>query len=150
MRHAVLFGMVVLFTACTTREAPPADTAAVADSLPPGKSLGAIAAIWDVNVMPMDKDSVLTTYLLNTTDTTGWMFAFPQESPVKMRVTDRKGDTLVAEAGPFESKLRPGLKAHTVSRAAFVGNMMSGTVEARYEGAGADSVRTYRIDGTRR
>jgi hypothetical protein len=150
MRHAVLLGMAVIFAACTTKEAPPADTAAVADSLPPGKSLGAIAAIWDVNVMPLDKDSVLTTYLLNTTDTTGWMFAFPDEGPVKMRVIDRKGDTLVAEAGPFESKLRPGMKARTVSTAAFSGNMMSGTVVARYEGAGADSVRTYRIEGTRR
>jgi predicted lipoprotein len=60
MRHAVLLGMAVIFAACTTKEAPPADTAAVADSLPPGKSLGAIAAIWDVNVMPLDKDSVLT------------------------------------------------------------------------------------------
>jgi hypothetical protein len=78
------------------------------------------------------------------------MFAFPDEGPVKMRVIDRKGDTLVAEAGPFESKLRPGMKARTVSTAAFSGNMMSGTVVARYEGAGADSVRTYRIEGTRR
>jgi hypothetical protein len=142
--------MAVIITACTAKETPPADTAALTESLPPGKSLGAIAAIWDVNVMSMDKDSVLTTYLLNTTDTTGWMFAFPQQSPVKMRVTDRKGDTLVAEAGPFDSKLRPGMKTRTISRAAFVGNTMSGTVEAHYEGAGADSVRTYRIEGSRR
>jgi hypothetical protein len=148
MRIAVLLGMAGLFAACTTKEAPPAaDTAA---TLPPGKSLGAIAAIWDVNVMPLDKDSVLTTYLLNTTDTTGWMFAFPDEGPVMMRLTNRMGDTLVAEAGPFESKLRPGMKARTVSTAAFEGNSMSGTVVAHYEGAGADSVKTYRIEGTRR
>ena len=150
MRYAVLIGMAVLSAACTTREAPPADTAAVADSLPPGKSLGAIAAIWDVNVMPLDKDSILTTYLLNTTDTTGWMFAFPDESPVKMRVIDRKGDSLVAEAGPFDSKVMQGLKVRTISRAEFVGNTLSGTVEAHYETTGPDSARTYRIDGTRR
>jgi hypothetical protein len=150
MRYAVLLGMAVTFTACTAKEAPPADTAAVSDSLPPGKSLGSIAAIWDVNVRPMEKDSILTTYILNTTDTTGWMFAFPDESPVKMRVIDRKGDSLVAEAGPFDSKVMQGLKVRTISRAEFVGNTLSGTVEAHYETTGPDSARTYRIDGTRR
>ena len=150
MRYALLLGMAVLCTACSTREAPPADTAAVALTLPPGRSLGGIAAIWDVNVKALEGDSILTTYILNTTDTTGWLFAFPGEGPIKMRVIDRAGDTLVAEAGPFESKLRPGLKTRTVSRAAFEGSTMSGTVVARYETTGPDSVRTYRIEGARR
>jgi len=150
MRNALLLGLAVACTACSSKEAPPADTAAVAPSLPPGQSLGGIAAIWDVNVKALDNDSILTTYILNNTDTTAWLFAFPGEAPLKMRVVDRSGDTLVAEAGPFESKLRPGLKTRTVSRAAFDGNTMSGTVVARYETTGPDSVRTYRIEGTRR
>lgn len=150
MRYAALLGMVALCAACSTKDAPPADSVALTPPLPPGRSLGSIAAIWDVNVKALDSDSILTTYILNNTDTTGWLFAFPDEAPVKMRVTDRSGDTLVAEAGPFESKLRPGLATRTVSRAAFVGNTMSGTVVARYETTGPDTVRTYRIDGARR
>ena len=147
MRVAVLLGMAGLL-ACSTKEAPPAaDTAA---TLPPGKSLGAIAAIWDVNVMALDKDSVLTTYLLNTTDTAGWMFAFPNQQPVKMHVTNRMGDTLVAETDLFDSSVRPGLKARSVSTMAFVANAMSGKVVAHYQTTGADSVMTFRIEGTRR
>jgi hypothetical protein len=150
MRYTLLLGMSVLCAACSTKEAPPADTAAVTPSLPPGRALGSVAGIWDVSVKPLDSDSILITYILNNTDTTGWLFAFPEEPPVKMRVTDRSGDTLVAEAGPFESKVRPGLKTRTVSRAAFVGSTMTGTVVARYETTGPDSVRTYRIEGARR
>jgi hypothetical protein len=109
-----------------------------------------MAGIFDVKVMPENNDSVLTTYLLNTTDTTGWLFAFPEQPPVQMRVIDRKGDTLVAEAGPFESNVRKGVQATSVSRMWLEAGELHGTVDATYAGAAPDSTRRYRIEGTRR
>lgn len=150
MRFAVLLGMAALMTACATKEAPPAADTTETSSLPPGRSLASMAGIYDVKVMPEANDSVLTTYILNTTDTLGWLFAFPDGSPVQMHVTDRKGDTLVAEAGPFESSVRKGTKAYTISRMWLEVGQLLGTVDARYEVNGPDSVRRYRIEGTRR
>jgi hypothetical protein len=150
MRFAVLLGMAVLVAACMKKEAPPAADTAAVSSLPPGRSLASMAGIYDVTVMPENNDSVLTTYLLNTTDTTGWLFAFPEKSPVQMRVIDRKGDTLVAEAGPFASSVRNGIQTTTVSRMWLEAGELRGTVDATYAGGAPDSARRYRIEGKRR
>ena len=150
MRFAVLLGMAALFTACTTKEAPPAADTAAATALPPGRSLASMAGIWDVNVYGETGDSVLTTYILNNTDTTAWLFAFPNGGPIPMRVTNRQADTLVMEAGPFDSNVRPGMKARTVTRAWLEGGKLIGTVHAKYETTGPDTARTFRIEGTRR
>lgn len=150
MRFAVLLGMAALFLGCTAKEAPPAADTAQTSSLPPGRSLASMAGIYDVNVMPEKNDSILTTYILNTTDTLGWLFAFPSSSPVRMRVTDRKGDTLVAEAGPFESSIQKGVQARSVSRMWLNIGELLGTVRVSYDTPGPDSARTFRIQGTRR
>jgi hypothetical protein len=146
MRFIAALGMAGLIAGCARQDSSPAaDTAA-----PAGRSLASMAGIWDVKAMPPGNDSVLTTYVLNTTDTTGWLFAFPNGSPIAMRITGRSGDTLVTEAGPFDSSIRPGVKTRTTGRAWIEEGMMLGTIVAHYETTGPDSVRNFRIEGTRR
>ena len=154
MRFTALLGCVVLVAGCSTKEAPPvadsaADTTAAEPSALPARSLGSIAAIWDVVVKPEGKDSVATTYILNTTDTTAWLFAFPGGKPNKMRVTEIRGDTLMTETDWFESNVRKGLMARSTSVTRIEDGKMVGKTTVHYKTTGPDSVRVFDIEGTR-
>ena len=64
-RRALLLVFPLAF-ACTSKEAPPADTAALA-VVPDASATPNYAGNWSINVMPADKDTVLLTYDLFTT-----------------------------------------------------------------------------------
>ena len=116
MRFTTLLGCALLVVACTKKEAPPADTTAVAPAPAapaPTVSLASIAAIWNVVVKPEGKDTVVTSYILNTTDTTDWHFQFPKGKPIAMKITGMRGDTIVTETPIFDSALRPGQKVQS-------------------------------------
>src|SRR5215208_6057909 len=117
MRFTALAGFCLLFAGCSTKEAPPAaDTTAMAT---PGAAPAALASLatfagtWNVNVKPEGQDTVVATYVLNTTDSTAWSFAFTQGQKVPMKVTSVSGDTVITETDWFDSSVRPGLKARS-------------------------------------
>jgi hypothetical protein len=60
------------------------------------------------------------------------------------------GDSIVHEAGPFESVLRKGvqLRTHVVSR--LQGDKLVGTTTANYQVTGPDSVTQLDFEGTRK
>ena len=154
MRFTALIGCVVLVTACSTKDSAPAadsaaDTTAATPSTIPGRSLGSIAAIWNVTVKPEGKDSVVTSYILNTTDTTAWLFAFPNGKPNKMRVTDIRGDTIVAETDWFESSVRKGLQARSNVVVWISDGKMIGKNTVHYKTTGPDTVRVFDVEGIR-
>lgn len=150
MRFTALLGCVVLVAACSTKETPPADTTAAAPAAPPAMSLESVAGIWNVNVMPPDRDTVLTSYILNTTDTAAWSFQFTNRTDViPMRVTGMSGDTILTTAGPFESALRRGQQVSTNSKVWIQDGMLMSLVDAHYEGTPADSIVKLRAHGTR-
>ena len=66
-----------------------------------------------------------------------------------MRVVAVAGDSIVTEAGPFESVLRKGVKVSTNSVLRLQNGKLVGTTIAHYATSGADSVRNLRIEGTR-
>ena len=148
MRFTALLGCVVLVAACSTKETPPADTTAAA--APASVSLASRAGIWNVNVMPLDRDTVLTSYVLNTTDTSAWSFQFTGRTDViPMRVTGTSGDTVMTEAGPFESGIRKGQQVSIRSKSWMQDGKFMSLIDAHYEGTPADSVVRLRADGTR-
>ena len=154
MRFTALLGCVVLVAACSTKDSAPAadsvaDTTAAAPSTLPGRSLGSIAAIWNVSVKPEGKDSVATTYILNTTDTSAWLFAFPGGKPNKMRVTEIRGDTLMTETDWFESNVRKGLMARSTSVTWIQDGKMIGKTTVHYKTTGPDTVRVFDTEGIR-
>ena len=69
MRLKALIGLVAL-AACSKADAPaPADSSAVVAVDPaPAMSMASVAGMWNVNVMPADRDTVLTSYVLNAMD----------------------------------------------------------------------------------
>ena len=95
------------------------------------------------------KDSVVATSVQTiAADTKGWTLAFPTGAPVAVRMLSSAGDSIVTEAGPFPSHVRPGQTVtllHSVSH--YKGNQAWGTSVAQY--ATGDSL-TFKTTATRR
>ena len=148
MRHVVLLCCAAALVGCAkSKEQPAAEAAAAA--APAAISLADVAGKWTVRVMPETGDSVLLTYELGATaDTSGWTFTFPTRRPIAMRVVAVAGDSIVTEAGPFESALRRGIQVTTRTVARLQNGKLVGTTVAQYA-SGPDPVRHLRYEGTR-
>ncbi len=151
MRFTALIACALVVVGCSKEEAAPVDTAVVA--VPPpaaAMSLESLAGVWNVSIMPEGRDTVVTTYVLNTTDTAAWMFAFPNRPPLAMRITGRSGDSLITEAGPFESGITPGLQVKSTTSTVWMqDSKLVGRVRASYDRTGPDSVVNLRMSATR-
>ena len=92
----------------------------------------------------------ITYDLVATGDQSGWTLKFPGRDPIPVRVVATEGDSIVWEAGPFESVIRKGVQ---VKNSRIVGRLQDGklvgTTTATYEGQGADSVAHLTLEGTR-
>jgi hypothetical protein len=115
----------------------------------PTLSLASIAAIWKVTVKPEGKDTVVTTYVLNTTDTTDWQFQFPKGKPIALKITGMRGDTLVTETDWFDSAVRPGLKAKSNGLVWMADGKLVGKNTTHYKTTGPDTVRVFDTEGVR-
>ncbi len=108
-----------------------------------------VAGVWRAETMMGPKDSVVATSVLTATaDGKRWTITFPKRKPIKVRVVTVGGDSIVTEAGPYPSYLKPG---QTVTLLRIVGHykgkQMSGTFEAQY--ASGDKIGG-KISATRR
>jgi hypothetical protein len=152
MRTLGLLCCALVLVACEKpKEQPAADTtAAMAPAPAPAPapiSLADVAGKWTMKTMPENSDSVLLTYEL-VADSNGFTMNLPKRKPVKARVT-ASGDSLISEAGPFESVLRKGVQVKTNSVLRLKDGKLVGTTIAHYETKGPDSVRTLRTEGTK-
>ena len=150
-RAALLLALPIMF-ACTSKEAPPADTAALAvvpdaaDAVPVN-----YAGNWTVNVMPADKDSVILTYdFVTTADRTGWKMTLPGREVMEPRVAHMDNDSVVVENGPYSSALRKNVMVSTRSVLRMEADKLVGTTVARYDTKGSDSLVNLRTVGTRK
>ena len=113
-------------------------------------ALADLAGKWAVRVTPESGDSaVLDFEMVATGDTSGWMFNFPKRKPVPVRVLTVDGDSVVTEAGPFESMLRKGVQVTSRTVTRLQDGKLVGTTTARYATSGPDSVTQLRFEGTR-
>jgi len=117
---------------------------------PPPLSLADVAGKWTVKGMNEARDTTLVTYQLNTTaDTSGWTILFPNRKPIPARVAAVAGDSLVMDAGPYESVLRKGMQVTTHGVLRLQNGKLVGLTVAHYKTATADSVRRIPMEGTR-
>jgi hypothetical protein len=93
-----------------------------------------IAGVWDSKTLVGPKDSLVATTVLTTTaNDLGWTMTFAGREPVAVRVISRGGDSVVTEAGPYASFLRPGQTVTLIRTTAhYSGNEMTGTFTAQY------------------
>jgi len=147
MRRIFTLAFAVAVVGCARGEEMPADTPAAAMATP--LTMAELAGTWSMQALAELSDSVLTTYTLTATaDGSGWTMTFPGRDPVPAMVAV-DGDSLIVDAGPYESVLRAGVQVtvHSVNR--LENGMMMGLFEAHYTTTGADSVLRGRLHGTR-
>ena len=155
MRSLALSCSLALLAACARGEREPApDTAAVGMEPVPAAtiSLADVAGRWDMTSTPESgPDTTTTRYVLSAmSDTAGWTFTFPNRpQPVAVRVVSVDGDSIVTEAGPFESVRRKGVQVTTRSVFRKDGDRLVGSTRARYASTGADTVLVLRVEGAR-
>ncbi len=157
MRRFAPWCFVAILAACgKSKEQPPADTTALTTPAPAAEpaaapiALGDLAGKWSMRTMAADKDTTLVIYELEAgADGSSWTFNFPKRKPVPVRV-QASGDSIISEAGPYESLLRKGLQVTINSVLRLQDGKLVGTAVAHYTTSGPDSVRQLRIEGTRK
>ncbi len=122
-------------------------TVAPAPAAPAAISLADVKGKWKMKTTAEGSDSTMVEYTLDAADA-GWTLNFPKRPPVPTKAS-ADGDSIVADAGPFESVLRKGVKVTTHSVFRLQDGKLVGTTVAHYATKGADSVRNLRSEGTR-
>jgi hypothetical protein len=143
MRRAVMIASLALTSYALAARAQAAPAA------PAGIKLSDVAGTWTVKSLVGPKDSVvITTTVTQTADGKGATMQFPKGEPIPVRVVAVGGDSVVTEAGPYPSALRPG-QTVTLLRSVghYKGDAMTGTFEAHYT---AGDVFKGKTAGTRK
>ncbi len=153
MRRLVLLCCAAGLIACEKpKEQPAADTTAAMAPEPAAApapiSLADVAGTWTLQVMKEGSDSAILTFDL-VADSSGWTFNLPKHKPLKPSVT-ASGDSIMAEAGPYESALRKGVKVKTEGVYRLKDGKLVGTTIAHYDTKSADSVLTLTVEGTKK
>ena len=150
MRIAPLLACLLVVAACSPKEEPPvADTSVIVSPPAPAMSLASIAGTWNVVLRPEGQDTVVTSYLLDTRDSTAWTFTFPNGKPIAIRVTGMSGDTVISETGWFESSVQKGVQAQTNAKSWIQDGKLVGRNVVHYKTTGPDTVRVFTVEGTR-
>ena len=156
LASAALTCSIALLAACTKAdETPAADATATTMAPAPaaGVSLADMAGTWNVAATPMSgADTTPTRYTMVTTaDSSGWSLTFANRpgSAIPIRVVAVDGDSVMTEAGPFESNRRAGVQVTTRTALRLEGGRVVGTTRASYATTGADTVLMLRTEGTR-
>jgi hypothetical protein len=127
-----------------TTEEEAADTIATAATI----SLADVAGTWDMRAVPEAGADTTTTVYQIQARTDGWTLMLPDRDPIEAAVTT-SGDSIIVEAGPFESVRRAGVMVRTQSTFRLEGDRLVGTTVAHYETSNADSVLSLHVEGTR-
>src|SRR5262245_41432260 len=155
MRLHLLSLSAVALLACAKSETPKADTTTPAAAAPaaapatPTISLADVAGTWEGKVMPMDKDSTVTTTTVVATATKeGWTMKLPNGETVPLTVGEVAGDSIIITAGAFKSAVKKGQQVksiHSIYRLQN-GKLISVT-HATYDNG---ETATYRTEGTKK
>ena len=139
---ALLLGF---FAGCSKSDDQAAGTSATAGGL----AASDIAGRWNMTAIPFSGDTTPTRFVLTATgNADDWTLTFPGRPPVPTRVRF-DADSIITEAGPYESVRRKGVQVRTKGVMRLEGDSLVGTTIARYTTQGADSVLHLRTSGTR-
>jgi hypothetical protein len=122
-------------------------TTAGAQSSAAAVNLAQVAGVWDYRAT-VQTGAVVASVLTATGTRSGWTLQHDKDPVIPARVVAVAGDSIVIEAGPYGSTLRPGQTVqlnHIVLH--YHGRRMTGTFVAHY--ASGDSV-TGAVDATPR
>jgi hypothetical protein len=151
MRHLALLCCAVALVGCSTSGERAADSSAGAPSTaaaPATISPGDVAGTWALRSTDAAGGTPTQSELTATADT-AWTWKLANGSTVKVRVVAVGGDSIVTEAGPYESVLRPGIQTRNRTVYRLRDGKLIGTIEAHYALPRGDSAAQRRSEGTR-
>ena len=153
MRAVTSCWIALVLVGCGKPADKPADAtvgeAPAMEEAPAALSLADVAGTWNVKSKVEGSDTELSYDIVATADKSGWTLNFPNRDPIPLRVVAVEGDSVVYQAGPFESALRKGVQVNTDVVARLKDGKLVGTTTAHYDVKGADSVATLTFEGTR-
>ena len=154
MRGVTSCWIALVLVGCNKPADKPADTtvgdAPAMEAAPATISLAEVAGTWKVRATVEGNESTVVTYdLVATEDRSGWSINFPKREPIPVRIVGVEGDSILSEAGPFESVLRKGVQVSNQIVSRLQDGKLVGTVVARYQVTGPDTVTRLRFEGTR-
>ena len=153
MRRFAFFCCAAILVGCGKSEVQPArETTAAAPATPESRaaiSLANIAGKWRLRTMDEAGGNVVESELTATADTSGWTLTRPSRKTVPVRVVAVGGDSIITEAGPYESALRKGVPVRARMVLRLQEGKLVGTTEARYTLSGGDSVAHRPTEATR-
>ena len=145
--------IALLVVGCSKPADKPADSTVDAppmEEAPAGISLADVAGTWKVRSTVEGNEATQVGYdMVATADRSGWSLNFPNREPIPVRVVAVEGDSIVTEAGPFESVLRKGVQVNTRVVSRLRDGKLVGTTVARYEVTGPDTLARLTFEGTR-
>jgi len=152
MRIALLLSTVCLtgYATKAVAQQPTAQPKPVEHHTAASVKLADVAGTWTIESAvktAAGKDTTVTSELVVAADGKSLVTNLAGRDPIPTRIVARGGDSLVTEAGPFQSVVRAGQTVTTRETLHFKGDNVSGTIEARY--AGGDVVKGS-IKGTRK
>jgi hypothetical protein len=159
MRQIAFCSCLAVLVACAKTEkqpaadvaaAPPADASAAAPAAPAALSLTDLAGKWAMRATTGSGDTTIVSFVMvASADRSAWTFTFPKRKPIPVRVVALEGDSIVTEAGPYESVLRKGVQVTTHNTLRLQDGKLVGTTVAHYTTSRPDSVVQLRVEGTR-
>ena len=153
MRRFAFLCCGAILLGCGKSEVPPArDTTAVAPAAPESRaamSLADVAGKWKLRSTDEAGGNVVESELTATADSSGWTVTRPNGKVVPVHIVAVGGDSLVTEAGPYESAVRKGVPVRARMVLRLQQGKLVGTTEARYALSGGDSVAHRPTEATR-
>lgn len=142
MRRTLLLCAVLLFGCAKSK--PPESSSTGGETTPTATiTLADVAGTWDGTLTAPGNDTVLViSELTATADPMGWsMTVTNAKDPTKKSVVPAKsvvaeGDSVIVEAGPFQSVLRPGQQVSTHGVYRLQDGKLVGTILATYPASG--------------
>jgi len=153
MRRMIGGMAALVLVGCSKPAEKPAETtvgeAPMAEETATAPLLADMAGNWKVHSTVEGSDKAVNYDMVTTADQSGWSIKFPDREPIPVRVVAVEGDSVIAEAGPFESALRKGVQVSTRVVTRLQDGKLVGTTRARYDVSGPDTVAMLRFEGTR-
>lgn len=127
----------------------PVTPAPAAPTTSPTISLADVAGKWKMRSMDPSGGNVLEYEMTIPADSSNWGVVGPSGRRITVRVVAVGGDSIVAEAGPYESFIRKGVMVTQREVYRLRDGKLVSTLEARYTTPKGDSVAQRRTEGTR-
>ena len=154
MRSIVVLACATVLAGCSKADDRTVGEATLRDSMETEApaatiSLSDVAGKWKIHSTDADGGNPVDAELLATADTSGWTLKGPRGKFIPVRVVAVAGDSIITEAGPYESFILKGVQVRTRNVSRLQDGKLVGTLEAHFARDGRDSVSQRVSEGTR-